>query len=87
MANAHYRIATAAAVGLSVVGVLAILVAVIQLAILLVNGPDPMLRAAGVNPFWTTVISFGVSVGVGLGLIVAGGVGRALIASAGRSNP
>lgn len=81
MANAHYRIATAAAVGLSVVGVLAVVVAVIQLVVLLIDGPDSMTRAAGLNPFWATVVSFGGSVAVGLSLILAGGVGRALIES------
>jgi hypothetical protein len=82
MARTHYRIATAAAVGLSVVGVLAVLIAVIQVIVLLVNGPDPLTRAAGLNPFWATLVGFGSSVAVGLLLIVAGGVGRAIIALA-----
>lgn len=82
MASTHYRIAAAAAVGLSVVGVLAVLIAVIQLVVLLINGPDPLTRAAGLNPFWATLMAFGGSVAVGLALIVAGGVGRAIIALA-----
>jgi hypothetical protein len=82
MASTHYRIATGAAVGLSVVGVLAVLIAVIQLIVLLINGPDPLTRAAGLNPFWATLMSFGSSVAVGLLLVVAGGVGRAIIALA-----
>jgi hypothetical protein len=86
MAHTHYRVANAAAVGLSVVGVLAIVIAVIQLIVLLVNGPDPLTRAAGLNPFWATLISFGSSVALGLGLIVAGGVGRAIIALAASKN-
>lgn len=82
MANTHYRIATVAAIGLSVVGVLAVVVAVVQLFVLLIDGPDPITRAAGLDPFWATLIGFGGSVAVGLGLIVAGGVGRAIIALA-----
>lgn len=87
MATTHYRIAAAAAVGLSVVGVLAVVVAVIQLFVLLVNGPDPLTRAAGLNPFWATLMAFGGSVAVGLLLIVAGGVGRAIIALAAPKSP
>lgn len=82
MTNLHYRIATAAAVGLSVVGFLAVVVAVVQLLVLLIDGPDPVTRAAGLTPFWATLIGFGGSVAVGLGLIVAGGVARAIIALA-----
>jgi len=65
MAITHYRIAAAAAVGLSVVGALAVVVAVIQLIVLLINGPDPLTRAAGLNPFWATLMAFGGSVAVG----------------------
>lgn len=82
MARTHYRIATAAAVGLSVVGVLAVLIAVIQLIVLLINGSDPLTRASGLNPFLATTMAFGGSVAVGLALIVAGGFGRAIIALA-----
>jgi hypothetical protein len=64
----------AAAVGLSVVGVLAIVIVVIQLIVLLINGPDPLTRAAGLNPFWATLIAFGSSVALGLGLRSTRGV-------------
>lgn len=86
MASRHYRIATAAAVGLSVIGVLAVILAIVQVVILLIDGPDPLVRSVGLNPFWATLITFGSSVAVGLALVVAGGVGRAIIASAARKD-
>ena len=79
MANIHYRLATAASVGLSALGVLAVVITLIQLVVVLVNGPDPVTRIAGVDPFWPTLVTFGKSVAAAFGVIVAGGVGRAII--------